>query len=306
MATTQDGRSLQLSTPLGKDYLLANHFTCSEGLNELFHIKLDLLHEEPVEGFKPTEVDAKQLLGNQMALVAVQSDGKERYFNGMCIHFTQTSRNVRFSEYRAELVPNVWLLTQVTQSRIFQEISVPDILRKVLTGFEVTYELQGTFERRNYCVQYRETDWDFISRLMEEEGIFYYFEHTEANHQLIIANSPPSHRNCPEMETVTYALERSESQEDWVPAIYTWQMDDRFYTGKVELRDFNFQLPKNSLEQNEQSIFTVGPNKKLESYDWPGGYAKRYDGIDRGGGERPGDLQKIFEDRARSTKIRQQ
>ena len=108
------------------------------------------------------------------------------------------------------------------------------------------------------------------------------------------------------MEKVTYALERSESQEEWVPAIYTWQMDDRFYTGKVELRDFNFQLPTNSLEHNEQSIFTVGPNKKLEVYDWPGGYAKRYDGVHPGGQRASAELQKIFEDRRRVTKIRQQ
>jgi type VI secretion system secreted protein VgrG len=166
MPTSQDGRSLQLSTPLGEDYLLANHFTCSEGLNELFHMKLDLLHEEPVEGFKPTEIDAKQLLGNQMVLAAVQADGKQRFFHGMCIQFTQTSRNERFSEYRAEVVPKVWLLTQVSQSRIFQQMNVPDILTKVLAGFEFENELQETYERRNYCVQYRETDWDFISRLM--------------------------------------------------------------------------------------------------------------------------------------------
>ena len=76
MSTSQDGRSLQLSTPLGKDYLLANRFSCSEGLNQLFHIRLDLLHEEPVEGFKPTEIDPKELLGAEMALVAVQADEK--------------------------------------------------------------------------------------------------------------------------------------------------------------------------------------------------------------------------------------
>ena len=306
MATSQDGRSLQLSTPLGEDYLLANHFTCSEGLNELFHMKLDLLHEEPVEGFEPTAIDAKKLLGSHMVLAAVQADGKQRFFHGMCIQFTQTSRNERFSEYRAEVVPKVWLLTQKSQSRIFQQMNVPDIITKVLAGFEFKNELQETYEPRNYCVQYRETDWDFISRLMEEEGIFYYFVHTESEHKLVLADTPASHRDCPGMASVTYALERSESEEDWTPAIYTWQMDDRLMTGKVHLRDFNFELPTNRLEADHQSKFTVGQNKDLEIYDHPGGYARKFDGIDPGGGLQANELNKIFSDRERTTTIRQQ
>ncbi len=306
MPTTQDGRSLQLSTPLGKDYLLANHFTCTEGLNQLFHIQLDLLHEESVEGFEPTAIDAKKLLGNQMVLVAVQADGEQRFFHGMCNLFTQTSRNVRFSEYRAELVPKVWLLTQVSQSRIFQQKTVPDIIKEVLKDFDFTSELQAAYEQRNYCVQYRESDWDFISRLMEEEGIYYFFEHSENEHKLILADSPASHRDCPGMASVTYALERSESAEDWAPAIYSWQMGDRLLTGKVQLRDFNLELPTNRLEADQLSMFSVGPNKELEVYDHPGGYARKFDGIDPGGGLQPGELNKIFPDRERITKIRQQ
>jgi type VI secretion system secreted protein VgrG len=310
MATTQDRRSIQLTTPLAKDYLLIKRLRCREGLNQLFRIELEMLHEEEVDGFEPTAIDPKKLIGNPMIVAAIQGQTSEtkieRYFHGICNNFTQGSRNARFSKYRAELVPQVWLLTQVSQSRIFQQKSVPDILSEVLKGFEFGNEIQGTFEPRNYCVQYRESDWDFASRIMEEEGIYYYFEHTSNNHRLILANTPSSHRPCPSLSTVTFALERSEFKDTWIPAIHSWRIDNKMRTGKHELRDFNFQLPKKSLEAEHTSVFDVGGNKRLEHYDWPGGYAKRFDGIDKGGGEQAGELNKVFTDRERTVHIRQE
>ena len=306
MATTQDGRTLQISTPLAKDHLLANRFRCHEGLNQLFRIELELLHEEPVNGYKPTTVDPKKVLGNPMVLAVLQPGDVKRHFHGICNRFSQGNRDARFTDYRAELVPKVWLLTQVSQSRIFQNKSVIDILKEVLTGFDFSDETQGTFEPRNYCVQYRESDWDFASRLMEEEGIYYYFEHTEDDHRLIFANTPASHRPCPSMSTVTWALERSELEENWIPAIYTWRVDNAVRTGKHELRDFNFQLPQNMLEAKDQSVFDIGGNKQLEVYDWPGGYAKRFDGITQSGGEQAAEVNKLFPERERTVKIRQQ
>lgn len=306
MATSQDGRSLQLATPLGKDFLLINRFRCHEAISQLFRIELDLLHEEEFSGFTPTKIDSKALIGNTMVLGALQAGDNVRYFHGLCRSFTQMSRNLRFSEYRAELVPNVWLLTQITQSRIFQNKSVPDILTEVLRGFEFSSEIQGAFEPRNYCVQYRETDWDFASRLMEEEGIYYYFEHTAENHKLILANTASSHRTCPGQSSVSYALDRSELEEQWIPAIYSWRVEEIVRTGKHELRDFNFQLPTNKLDGQHNSVFDIGNNSLLENYEWPGGYAKKYDGIDAGGRERASDLNKVFADRDRTIRHRQE
>ena len=124
MATTQDRRSIQLSTPLAKDYLLIKRMRCREGLNQLFRIEVEMLHEEETDGFMPTVVDPKKLLGNPMIISAHQAGPIERYFHGICINFTQGSRNARFSKYRAELVPKVWMLTQISQSRIFQNKTV--------------------------------------------------------------------------------------------------------------------------------------------------------------------------------------
>ena len=298
MKTTQDGRTLQLSTPLGKDYLLADRFVCEEGLNRLFRIELDLLFDEEHEGFVATKIEPNDLVGNAMALVVAQAEHVERHFHGICNRFSAGSRNGRFSGYRAELVPTVWFLTQVTQSRIFQNKSVPDILRAVLSGYNVKYELQGEYRQRSYCVQYRESDWDFASRLMEEEGIFYYFEHTEGNHELILADTVQSHRECPKLSAINYDVKRPDGDLEWIPVIDRWTTDTNVRTGKHELRDFNPLLPTNNLEIDRTSVTHLGPNKNLEVYDWPGGYAKRYN--------KEEGLNGVFTDRERSVQVRQE
>lgn len=295
---------------MGKDFLLVEGMRVHEGLNQLFRIELDILHEEKQEGFDPTYVDPVKLLGNPMIVSAHQppyESPTERYFNGICITFTQGSRNGRFSSYRAELVPKVWMLTQIRRSRIFQNRTVPQILEEVLAGYEFDNEInpQG-MEPRNYCVQYRESDWDFLSRLMEEEGIYYYFSHTKEKHKLVLGNTPTSHRPTPTAEKITYALERSDIDHNWIPSIFQWRFDNRMFTGTFELRDFHFQLPTNDLQAVQTSRLSVGKNEQLERYDWPGDYAKRYDGIDPGGGEQAAELNKVFPDRERTVKIRQE
>lgn len=295
MATTQDDRLLAIFTPLGKDYLLLNKFEAREGISQLFTIEAELLHEEDEATFNPTVIDPKSLLGKGVTITVTAEDGSGREFAGMVNRFTQGNRNVRFSYYNITIVPHVWMLTQRSQSRIFQQLSVPDILRKVFDGFEVKYELQGTFNQRNYCVQYRETDFDFASRLMEEEGIFYFFEHRDGKDQMIIANTPQSHRDCPNKSTIPFFVNIGE-HEDFQSSVNTFLSGYNLQTGKVTLWDHNFQLPGKKLDKVRESRFEFGDNKKLENYDFPGGYARKYDGIDKGGGDQAGELQKIFED----------
>src|SRR5688572_24760314 len=193
MATTQDGRLLNITTPKGKDFLLLNRISANEGLSQLFSIDVELLHEENSEGATPTFVDPKDLLGKPATITVHQSeDHAERIYRGIINRFSRGDRSTRFSYYYATIVPNVWVLTQNVQSRIFQHINVPDILKKIFSGFDVDYEIQGDFKKRNYCVQYRESDFDFASRLMEEEGIYYYFDHAGSSDKLVIANTPQS------------------------------------------------------------------------------------------------------------------
>src|SRR5436190_5273847 len=296
MATTQDGRLMSIATPLGKDYLLINRFTAHEGISQLFSYDVELLHEENEASYAPTTVDPKSLLGQAVTIFIAAGDGSEREFTGIINKFSQGNRDVRFSYYYIGVVPHIWLLTQKSQSRIFQQISVPDILRNVLEGFQVKYELQGTYEPRNYCVQYRESDFDFAARLMEEEGIFYFFEHKGGVHKMVIADTPQSHRDCPGKSTVPFFVNVGDA-DAFVGAISSFLSDYKLQTGKVTLWDHNFQLPTNHLDYEKPSRFSYGDNQKLEMYDFPGGYARKYDGIDKGGSEQSGELNKVFNDR---------
>lgn len=306
MPTTQEGRLLRVTTPLDDDFLLIKRIRASEGLSKLFRYELELLHEENEAGDAPTLVDPQQILGQKMCVSVTQDDGARRFFNGICIDLVQGNRNERFTKYSAVLVPTFWLLTQNCQSRIFQNLSVPEILRRVFEGFEFDMEVQGTFEPRNYCVQYRESDFDFASRLMEEEGIYFYFEHTADSHRMIIGNSERSHRECPTKSQIPFSLDVSTNPDEWQGCIRSWRNANKLRTGKFTLRDHNFQLPTNTLEAVEMSRFSIGGNQDLELYDFPGEYAKRFDGIDPSGGEQQSVLQKVFEDRQRTVSIRQQ
>ena len=151
MAITQVGRLISINTPLGDDFLLLRKISASEGLSRLFSIDIELLHEEPKEGFKPTVIKPASILGKPVTMGVGQRDGSSRFFSGIVNRFSQGTRNWRYSVYYATVVPHVWILTQNIQSRIFQQMTVPDILRQVFEGFTISMEIQGEFKPRNYC-----------------------------------------------------------------------------------------------------------------------------------------------------------
>lgn len=303
MATTQDERLLAINTPLGKDFLLLNTFSAKEGLSQLFTIEAELLHEEDEASFNPTVIDPKDILGKGVTISVGSPDGVIRDYSGIVVRFTQGNRNVRFSYYNATIVPHVWVLTQISQSQILQQITVPDILKKLFEGFQVIYQLQRTYEQRNYCVQYRETNFAFASRLMEEEGIFYYFIHVDGKDVMVIADTPQSHPVCPTKDEIPFFVKVG-TEENFVGTINSFLSGHILQTGKVTLWDNNFQLPGKSLDRETSSQFTYGDNKNLEAYDFPGGYGRKYDGISKSGGDQEGELQKVFEDRSQTTSIR--
>jgi type VI secretion system secreted protein VgrG len=305
MAATQENRLLQLTTTLGADYLLAQKLRAFEGISELFQIELDLLHEEIVDGSKPTTISPDRVIGQPMSLLVKQPDNNSRYFHGICTEFTQGTRNPRFTKYQAILRPQHWLLTQKKQSRIFQQKSVPEILRVIFKDFKVKYVLKEKYEPRNYCVQYRESDWDFAARLMEEEGIFFYFEHQEKSHTMIIGDGPNAHNALTPKSEVPFRADISSLQE-WEGSILSWRTDNRIRSGMHTLWDHNFELVGKKLEAVQVSRFTISDNRKLEVYDYPGDYAKYYDGVDSGGGDNASSLQKVFETNKKKAQIRQQ
>src|SRR5262249_38135762 len=155
-------------------------------------------------------------------------------FHGICCRVSQGESDPTFTDYRLELVPKFWLLTKRAQSRIFQHKSVLDILKEVLAGVDVAFELQGSFQPRDYCVQYRETDFNFASRLMEEEGIYYFFKHAAGSHTMVVANTPGSHPDLPTGSKITYKnLSQAPALED--ECIYDLGKTQELTSGKFTL-----------------------------------------------------------------------
>jgi type VI secretion system secreted protein VgrG len=298
-----------VTTPLSPDALLLVGFSGQEALSQLFSYQLDLLAKNQ------TEVPFDKLLGQKVTVTLLLGKGKKRYFNGICSSVSQGERDGDFTAYRMEMVPPVWLLTRKVQSRIFQQLSVPDILKKVLAGFDVSYEIQGTFEPRDFCVQYREADFNFASRLMEEEGIYYFFKHSADGCKMVVANTPGSHPDVPEDSKLIYETITGGNREEH--RVQYWEKAQELRSGKYTLWDHCFELPHKHLEADKTAPdavsvgsvphkLKVANNDKLEIYDFPGEYAQRFDGVAPGGGDRPADVQKIFQDNKRTVDIRMQ
>jgi type VI secretion system secreted protein VgrG len=311
MATyKQAKRLLRVTTPLGADKLIIVGFSGQEAMSNLFHFHLDLLAE------KADEIPFESLMGQKITVeLQMAADGPVRYFSGIVNRFGQGEQDKTFTTYHAEMVPQFWFLTRIAQSRIFQQITVPDILAKVLKGLDVKFQLTARYEPRDYCVQYRESDFNFASRLMEEEGIFYFFEHTSGGHKLVVADNPQTHPDIPETSTVIF--DNAEGGNRSETRIYDWNKVQELRSGKYTLWDHCFELPHKHLEAEkliQDSVqagtvthkLKVSANSKLELYDFPGEYAQRFDGVNPGGGARDSDPQKIFTENARTVAIRMQ
>ena len=303
----QADRSMTVTTPLGPDVLLLVGFTGHEGISQLFSFELDLAAEDQ------SKVEFEKLLGGKITINLTVPGGQKRYFNGICTSLAQGMRGIDHTSFHMEISPHLWLLTLQSRSRIFQNASVPEILKQVLEVFDVVYELDGTFHPRTYCVQYRETDFHFMSRLMEEEGIYYYFKHKADGHQLVVSNKAA----FPELRPGELILQQAEGTHVQEERITRWQKHQRLRSVKVTLRDHHFQMPQKSLEAGQEiqddvkvgkitHKLRIGESDGLEIYDSSGGYARRFDAIDRAGTERPDELKKLLEDNERTAKIRMQ
>jgi type VI secretion system secreted protein VgrG len=302
----QANRPMRVTTPLGPDVLLLVGLQGVEGLSELFTFRLDLL--APLVD----AVDFHKLLGQPIGIEIEPAALAPRNFHGIARSVTQSRQDEQFVHFEMEVVPKYWLWTQRTTSRIFQQKSVPDILGEVLDGLDFEQKLTGEYLPRNYCVQYRETDFAFASRLMEEEGIFYYFEHSADGHKLILADGAAALPDYATPDVVTYDELKGGLRSD--ERISSWRKTQQVRPTNFTLWDRSFQLPGQNLsaeaklpETAEAGTVkhTLAPQDvELEAYDYPGQYAKRFDGVAPGGGESADGPTKIFEDNQRTVRLR--
>jgi type VI secretion system secreted protein VgrG len=264
----QKARLLELTTPLGPDVLVINGLSGSEALSGLFRFRLDLL--APAKN----SITAKQLLKQPVAVSLLSGDSKVRYFHGIVSRLSAGDREERFQHFHAEVVPWLWLLSQRSDCRIFQKKSVPEILKAVFDGagfHDYKDNTKGDHIPLDYCTQYRETDFNFVSRLMEQDGIFYFFEHAKDKHTLIFADDASAFADVPHPNEVLYEAEGGMGEREDV--VTHWAGEEEIRPGKYVLRDHNFQLPSKDLE------VSLGDGN-LEMYDYPGEYAQRFNAPD--------------------------
>ena len=196
----QETRAISMGTPLGDDVLVLAELVTQERLGRLFEYEVVALSEDP-------EIKGLDLLGKNITIRLEKETEGTRYFNGYVSAFHTLPNTGLLSKYRISLRPWLWFLTRTSDCRIFQELTVPDIIKQIFRdhGFsDFEEKLSQTYRTWEYCVQYRETDFDFVSRLMEHEGIYYYFKHTNGKHTLVFADSLSSHEKSAGYEEIPY------------------------------------------------------------------------------------------------------
>ena len=303
----QQKHQLRVTTPLGEDELLLTAFSGAGAISALFGYHLEMLAENK------TKIPFDAILGQKVTVHLRLPDEKETHLNGLCVRFAQAGQDDTFTVYEADIVPDVWRLTQKAESRIFQHMTVPDILRKVFAGFSVDWTFIKGYVPRDYCVQYRETDWSFGARLMEEEGIRFFFQHSDGDHKMMVSDNAGQHPDLPGENGLIYEEVEGGTRDE--NRIWAWKKEQEMRPGKYVLWDHCFELPHKHLDADVAILASVPVGKEthklklpgvdqLEIYDFPGRYAQRYDGVGPGGGEQSGDLQNIFQDNRRTVAIR--
>jgi type VI secretion system secreted protein VgrG len=264
---TQANRPLQLETPLGPDVLLLEGLSGEEGVSTTYAFTLDLLTTE--------SIDPADLLRRPVVVTIVLPDGTERHLHGIVRRFTQGERSDDgFIACRAEVVPWLWFLSLARDCRVFQRMNVIQIAEQVFREAGYKDFRNGCLREppvREYCVQYRESHLDFVSRLLEDEGIFYFFEHSEQKHVLVLADSN---------NAIVYG--KGAKSARWLPGVGgTWPDDDivrgferehGVSPGKVTLTDYDYVHPSLGL------LRTVAGDQPEEVFDYPGGYTSPDEG----------------------------
>ncbi|MBD9656869.1 type VI secretion system tip protein VgrG [Pseudomonas sp. PDM12] len=271
MAITQQSRMAKVSSPLGDNALVMERLAGSESLGRLFHYELSLASEN-------ASLKLNALLGKPMGLAVQLADGSDRYFHGIVARCSQTAHRGQFASYQVTLKPWLWLLSRTSDCRIFQSKTVPDIVKQVFRdlGFsDFEDALTRSYREWDYCVQYRETSFDFVSRLMEQEGIYYYFRHEQERHVLVLCDAYGAHSTAPGYARVPfYPLDDQMRERDH---IHDWHLAHEVQPGSLALNDYDFQRPSARLEVRS-SIAREHSNADYPLYDYPGEYVQSKDG----------------------------
>jgi len=275
MNTTQSSRDVSVKTALADDVLL---FASMEGTERLGRLSTFTVKLASTDG----AIKIADVLGKPLTVTVTLADGSgKRHFNGIVTRFRSTGLAGEFATYEATVHPSLWLLTRASNCRIFQDMSVTDIVKEVCGAYGSAVVLSldmlsNSYAALPYCVQYRETDFDFVCRLLEEAGIYFYFTHDAASHTMVLADSYSAHQPIAGYNALKY-IGRTARATDAVETVSAWSVGGHITSGKYVLDDFDFEKASASASGGLVTTATIDAaygQASYEMYDYPGNYNK--------------------------------
>ncbi|MDY4339804.1 type VI secretion system tip protein TssI/VgrG [Xanthomonas sp. LF07-6] len=264
-------RRVTIKTALG-EALQFRQLRGEETLSSLYSFEIDLLSEE-------RDIDPKALLGKSATVEIETEGGGKRYLDGLVTRFGMQGQDHRLYSYHLRLQPWLWVATRRQDFRIFQFKTVPQIVQEVLGryGYPMQLKLTRAYRAWDYCVQYGESDFDFVSRLLEHEGAYYYFQHASGQHTLVIADDiVAGHEPLPGAAVIPFYPPEKSAVADR-ENIHAWTLGEEIKPGRYYNDDYDFKKPRSDLSNMRQQP-PGHAHDAYEIYEWPGGYVQHGDG----------------------------
>lgn len=264
----------KISGPFAEQQLLFRSLSGSEGISSLYEFKLQFLCAD-------IAFDANSLIGEEITLT-VDIEDKQRYLSGLVTRIKRIGQETvteRYFIFEASIQPWLWLATQTNHYKIHQKKNIPQVIRETLEDypFDLEFRTVGSYRKWGYCVQYDETDFEFVSRLMEHEGLYYWFEHTLGEHKLIIADNRQSHKPVAAYDRLKF-YDRRAGLDHEEAHFYQWQARLNLSPNKYSAVDYNLNKPNVNLLVQKSSSQSHHHGVPLEIYQAIGDYAELEDG----------------------------
>jgi type VI secretion system secreted protein VgrG len=268
MALKQTDRLMQFSSTLGKDVLVIQSLEGDEGISRLFNFRAELLADVA------TPIDPKSLVGSKVAVAINLSDAEgARWINGIIASFEICGGDTEFNVFRARIVPAMWQLTLSVNCRVYQGKTALAIAKSVFGDYSlsVSDKTSEIYVPLDYCTQYSETDFHFVSRILEESGICYWFEHSDSDHKVVLSDSRTGPQNCPLAATIPFELNSMGAEGAYKSRISEFTSISTMVSGKHSSADYDYRAYARQDAAEQTSTSPFGKLNAFEQYYYPVG-----------------------------------
>jgi type VI secretion system secreted protein VgrG len=265
--TAQNSRLITFDSPLPPDQeLVLESFSGEEGLSILFEYELQLLSNDAT-------IELKKLIGKKVSMGITLADGSTKIISGHCSHFNHVGANGGVANYVAKVVPWLWILSRRRDSRAFQDKTVEEIIKEVFAYYlslaDHEFRLSRSLKPISYCTQYQESDLNFVLRLLQQEGLFFNFEHSKDGHRLIVFDDSLNSLPLPSQPIVRFHTASVTEEYD---SITEWSSQRTFHSTRLSLKSFDYKQPKFSNQVQLETVSKQGDVGQYEIFEYEGLY----------------------------------